>query len=115
MVTLLYYLHFTGCFDSHFATTFQFLGGRSKSHKLIEKMDSEAHMQLSKCTYPSYTGIHILNSSEGESSSLLSMNKSDFHHTRKSLNCHIKVSHHVCTWFLVCPLPWMGHLVVRQE
>ena len=26
-----------------------------------------------------------------------------------------KVSHHVCTSFLACPLPWMGHLVVRQE
>ena len=26
-----------------------------------------------------------------------------------------KVSHHVCTLFLACPLPWMGHLVVRQE
>ena len=27
----------------------------------------------------------------------------------------IKVSHHVCTWFFACLLPWMGHLVVRQE
>ena len=27
----------------------------------------------------------------------------------------IKVSCHVCTWFLACLLPWMGHLVVRQE
>ena len=27
----------------------------------------------------------------------------------------IKLSHHVCTWFLACPLPWTGHLVVRQE
>ena len=27
----------------------------------------------------------------------------------------IKLSHHVCTWFLAGPLPWMGHLVVRQE
>ena len=26
-----------------------------------------------------------------------------------------KVSHHVCALFLACPLPWMGHLVVRQE
>ena len=26
-----------------------------------------------------------------------------------------KVSYHVCTSFLACPLPWMGHLVVRQE
>ena len=26
-----------------------------------------------------------------------------------------KVSHNVCALFLACPLPWMGHLVVRQE
>ena len=26
-----------------------------------------------------------------------------------------KVSHHICTLFLACPLPWTGHLVVRQE
>ena len=32
----------------------------------------------------SFTGIHILNSPEGESSPLLSMNRSDFHHTRSS-------------------------------
>ena len=26
-----------------------------------------------------------------------------------------KVSHHVCAGFLACLLPWIGHMVARQE
>ena len=35
--------------------------------------------------------------------------------TRGDLVHTTEVGHYVCTWFLACPLPWTGHLVVRQE
>ena len=68
----------------------------------------ERHVcSFSKFTDSSYAGIRILDSPEGESSSLLSIDKSDFPHTRNSLRCHcisqtggMQPAHCVC---MQCP------------
>ena len=60
----------------------------------------------------SFTGICILNSPEGESSPLLSMNRSDFHHTSNSLKCHCVSQTGVMqpALLLACPIqsPYCG-------